>query len=83
MTTLKVQLPTYDTRAELGQWIERVDGLVCVDGSRLMQVSLREAELTYRDDVDNLTRTDLNPAEVATFVRNFLDEGFDSKIVIA
>ena len=78
MTTITVTIPTIGQ----DQWISRVDGVVCTNGSRLVPVSRREAEVSFKD-AKGFDRTDLTPTEVATFVRNFLDEGFDAPITIS
>ena len=60
------------------QWLDYVDGCVCVNGSKLVKTGHNTAVLTYGLPI----RQQVTPQEAATFVRNFLDEGFDERIQI-
>lgn len=57
--------------------IERANGCVCVNGSRLVAVSRREAVLEYPG-----ARIELTAQELATFVKNFYEEGFEESVEI-
>lgn len=57
--------------------IERSNGRVCANGSKLVAVSRREAELQYPGSRNNLT-----VQELSTFVKNFYEEGFDNRVEI-
>jgi len=74
MASIIITIP--DSNAS--EWLDRVDGCVCVNGSSMVRFGRFEAILTYPDG-----RSDLTGQEVATFVRNFLDEGFCDKITIS
>ncbi len=81
MTTLTITTPIGINSI----WLDRVNGGVCVDGSTVLRTGHHEAVLAYPDEFESLAgngRQDLTPTEIATFVRNFLDEGFDDSINI-
>ena len=73
MTSVTVTLPVDISN----QWLDRVDGTVCTNGSRMLKTGRYEAVLTFENRRQHVTAT-----EAATFVRNFLDEGFDDQIRI-
>ncbi len=73
MTTLKILSDIEIT----DDFLERVNGSVCTNGTRLQQIADRKAVL-----VNEYNERTLSPDKVAAFVRNFLDEGFDEKIII-
>lgn len=73
MSTVTVTFSSSVSRDE----IDRIDRIVCVDGSQMFKTGRYEATVTYPGRRQNLTAQ-----EVATFVRNFLEEGFDERIQI-
>ena len=84
MTTLRVHFSKHYDCDDMINAISRIDGCVCVDGSLLTyhpladgSVDVRTLTLAARDG-----RTDLTPTEIATFVRNYFDEGHDDEIRI-
>ena len=58
------------------EFLDRVNGVVCTNGSSVIKVSNYVAALVFGD------RFDLTAQELSTFVRNFVEEGFDSEISI-
>jgi hypothetical protein len=58
-------------------WLDRVNGVVCVNGTKLVKISTESAQLET-----STGRTTLNQYELSTFVQNFVAEGFESKITI-
>ena len=57
-------------------WLDRVNGLVCVDGSELCFHGSKMM-LHYPDN-----RRDLTPQEASIFITNFFNEDFDEKVTI-
>jgi len=78
MAIVLVNLPEGNNQAE---WIDRVNGCVCVNGSFLLKCGRYEAVVVYPDGDEKRDR--LTGQEAATFIRNFLDEGFDEKVTVS
>lgn len=68
------------------QLLNRINGVVAVAGSYVKPFGPLGAILVHQENVrtgsDCQARDTLTPQEVATFVRNFLDEGFTATITI-
>ena len=79
MTTLTVTF----LAAPTAECIDRINGSVCCNGSYLVPLSRYDAALAYPADKPGFDRTDLTPTEIMVFVRNFLDDGFDERIIIS
>ena len=66
--------------------VERINSSVCCNDSSLVRINRFDCVLQmpgglkYREDTAD--RTDLSPSEIAAFVRNYLNAGFDIPISI-
>lgn len=79
MASIIINLPDSNT----ADYLDRINGCVCVNGSSMIRFGRFEAVLVYPDPDDSDGRSDLTGQEAATFVRNFLDEGFCDKITVS
>ena len=77
MTTLYIEAPMASDAKLTDEALDRISGCVCTNGSQVKRNGRCMADLVFPDD-----RREITPTEAATFVRNFLDEGFDDTIVI-
>jgi hypothetical protein len=78
MTTLTLTASTEEAK--------RINGCVCTNGSRLRKVGRDQWVLVFSAPQagwpEDTIRVELSAQEAATFVRNYLDEGFDNPIKI-
>ncbi len=88
MTILNIVLSRQTTGSQELSLVDRINGCVCVDGSYLYRTSSAIEEgsryvLAYPNSGKPFEhRFELTPQETATFVRNFLDEGFQELTAI-
>jgi len=83
MTTLSIDFQQSLTVYEA---VDRINGCVCTNGTILKKYGavwyLAEATMAAPYSGIAAHNRDLTPTQVATFVRNFLDEGFEEPITI-